>query len=96
MNANSGNARLVLKSKSPTRYNNNLSSANQLPAEAYGKKQGGDFNLARRRDASHNRLLNQNSNLDLNVGNQKALPNGKGRVGPSNEAKQPGLTSRKS
>lgn len=66
-NATNGNGRLVLKSKSPTRYNNNLSSANQLPAEAYGKKMGADFNLARRRDASHNRVLNQNSNLDLNV-----------------------------
>jgi len=38
-NPTSGNNRgLVLKSKSPTRYNNNLSSANQLPAEAYGKR----------------------------------------------------------
>jgi len=54
--------------------------------------------LARRRDASHNRLLNQNSNLDLNGNNQRAPPYGKGRAAPTpvNEAKQPGLTSRKS
>lgn len=74
------NGKLVLKSKSPTRYNNNLSSANQLPVEAYGKRQGGvaDFNLARRRDASHNRLLNQNSNLEL-----KVPVNGKVRAAPT-------------
>jgi len=98
VNGTSGNNRgLVLKSKSPTRYNNNLSSANQLPAEAYGKRSGADFNLARRRDASHNRVLYQNSDLDLNVGsNQRAPPLGKGRAAPTPETKQPGLTSRKS
>jgi len=69
-----------------------------LPAEAYGKRAGADFNLARRRDASHNRVLNQNSNnsnLDLN-NNQRAPPYGKGRAAPTPETKQPGLTSRKS
>lgn len=65
-----------MKSKSPTR----TISGNQLPAEAYGKRTTGDFNLGRRRDASHNRLLNQpNSNYDL----INKPPNGKLSAAPT-------------